>query len=53
MGPCVRRDDTCYGVAIPIFFSAASIFAGGSILMTSGSPVSSKLFRLERIAGQP
>jgi len=44
---------TRYGVAIPIFFSAASIRCGGSIFITSASPVSSRLFRLERIAASP
>src|SRR5439155_12375722 len=42
-----------YGVLIPSFFSASSIRCGGCILMTSACPVSSRLFRLERIAGQP
>ena len=44
---------TDYGILIPIAFSAASIRCGGSILMTRASPVSSRLFRLDRIAGQP
>jgi hypothetical protein len=47
------RRDVRYGVAIPNFFNASSIRRGGSILMISASPVSSRLFRLERIAGQP
>jgi hypothetical protein len=41
------------GVPIPSFFSASSIRCGGGILMTSACPVSKRLFRLERIAGQP
>ena len=49
----VRGDDACYGVLIPSFFNASSICRGGSILMASASPVSSRLLRLERIAGQP
>src|ERR1700730_17068526 len=41
------------GVSIPSAFSAARIFGGGPILMGGAWPVSSTLFRLERIAGQP
>ena len=55
--PGERRDDENlvrrYGILIPNSFSAASIRCGGSILITSASPVSSRLFRLDRIAGQP
>ena len=43
----------CYGVAIPSSFSAASIRAGGCIGITIAFPVSNRLLRLERIAGQP
>ena len=46
-------DAAGYGVPIPISFSAASIRSGGAILIFSAWPVSSRLFRLERIAGQP
>src|SRR4051812_29262611 len=60
MGPGLRRDDgerlfrnNDYGVPIPNSFSAASIRSGGAILITIALPVSSRLFRLERIAGQP
>ncbi len=45
--------DAHYGVPIPSRFSASSIRCGGAIFTASGSPVSSRLFRLERIAGQP
>jgi IS30 family transposase len=49
----IHADDICHGVPIPILFSASSIRCGGAILMTSACPVSKRLFRLERIAGQP
>jgi uncharacterized membrane protein len=55
-GGGLGRDDEfveTYGIAIPSSFSAASIRAGGCIGMTIASPVSSRLLRLERIAGQP
>ncbi len=42
-----------HGTAIPNSLSAASIRAGGPNFTTSGRPVSSTLFKLERIAGQP
>src|SRR5258708_36955397 len=45
--------EPAYGVLMPNFFSASSIRCGGCILMTSACPVSSRLLRLERIAGQP
>ena len=41
------------GTLIPISFNASSIRCGGAICTVSGLPVSSTLFRLERIAGQP
>jgi AMP-binding enzyme C-terminal domain len=44
---------TTHGVFIPIAFSSASICGGGPILISGACPVSSTLFRLERIAGQP
>jgi len=54
MGPCFRRDDIeYYGVPIPISFSAASMRAGGAILIAIALPVSSRLFKLDRIADQP
>jgi len=51
--PGMTMLDNDYGVPIPILFSAASIRCGGSIFIASASPVSSRLLRLERIAGQP
>ena len=56
--PGVRGDDAkgmrvTYGIPIPNSFSAASIRCGGCIWMAIALPVSSRLFRLERIAGQP
>ena len=48
-----RQGRQDYGVAIPISFSAASIRSGGAILIVSAWPVSNRLYRLDRIAGQP